>query len=312
MPLINPVVKYFSSVSFLLTLLLLAAPAALSQSTNEADPTTIETFPIEGNLPSGTYYYQFRTNAGPATAVLDVTTPAGGASVSASFSGPDCCTADAYVSAESGRADRIRQASEPFTVPSRQKLNITVNISVAKGQTVRFRLNFSNPEAGSGIVVTPPRPTPTPTPTPTPGSGVIITPPNCADLAVRFFNVTGQTGLRKTISGTVINRSRTNRYLGGARAQWIEVLDITDEATDARLVRLVGFVRFTQIAPLGTFRYSVVHRVRENRRTRYRIRIVYAPSNATNRLLTDDDCNDANNTTIRELVEGLQIDDYIP
>ena len=230
--------------------------------------------------------------------------------MSVSISGPDCCAAEAYVGADSGTGDRVRRSSEVFNIPTRQKILLTVNVSAAKGQTVHFNLNLTIGMDGSGIIVTPPRPTPTPTPTPTPGSGVVITPPDCTDLAVISFSVAGQTGLTKTISGNVLNLSRRNRYLGGARSQWVEVLDITDEPMDSRLVRRVGFVRFTQIGPQQALPFSVVQNVRESRRTRYRVRIGYAPSNATNSLNSDDDCNSSNNTTTREMVGGgIPLDD---
>jgi hypothetical protein len=292
MTLIKLPVKRVSSAALLLALFfLIAAPAALSQSRSEADPTTIETFPVSGDLPSGTYYYQFRTNSGPATAVLDVTTPDGGGSVSASFSGPACCSADAYVSAESGRAERLRNASNAFTVESRQKLLITLNVSVAKGRTVRFSLNFSNPDSGSGIIVTTTSPAPPPSPSPA----------TCTDLAVTEFSVIQETSLRKVIKGNLLNLSPTAYYGGGPRSQYVAVYEIAPSFTEPQLV---GFWRFIGVPAHGMLNFHVEHVLTAPRITRYEVRIVYLPDVATNRATTDDDCNDSNNSTQMQLTDA--------
>lgn len=284
MTLIKLSVKRVSCAAFLWALFfLIAAPAALSQSRNEADPTTIETFPVSGDLPSGTYYYQFRTNSGPATAVLDVTTPDGGASVSASFSGPDCCSADAYVSVESGRAERLRNSSNAFTVERRQKLLITLNVSVAKGRTVPFRLNFSNPDSGSGIIVTPPTPTPTPRPPLTPESGI------CTDLSLLSGFEIREVGSTKYIKGNIMNLSDT-AYSGTARGQGLQVTVFrVGEAP-----RILPIMRFTEVSARGFIPYSVRDTSSGRRPPAYEARIIYSSQNATDRLKKNDDCNPAN------------------
>ena len=292
---------YFPTIIFLLAVFLLTPASGVAQSGDITHPTPIATFPVTGNLPQGIYYYEVRANAGPATAVLDMTPPDGGASMSVSISGPDCCTAEAYVSGETGSSERIRRSSDRFTVPSRQMLLFTVNIAVERGKTVRFSLNYSTRE-GSGIIVTPP-PTPTPTPAPTAAST------GCTDLALNGgFRLAGPPTTR-TINFTLRNLS-PRRYVGTARTQWVELLD-RSRVDDPPV--LITIRRFTEVPAGGSIAFSMPHSptVLSKLPQRYLVRIVYSPSNATDRLTTNDDCVSGNNFTDGR-PRALLADDYIP
>src|SRR5215203_5784566 len=140
---INVFTKYFSCITFLLAICLAGVFTASAQSRDPEHPTAISGFPLTGRFTAGTYYYAVPVNAGPGTMGLQLTAPTGGASISVSLSGPDCCAAEAYVSADTGREEIIRRGSEPFTVPSAQTLLVTINISVAAGDTARFTLNLN-------------------------------------------------------------------------------------------------------------------------------------------------------------------------
>ena len=291
--------KNCTSLAFLFAILLLLHASGLAQSTDPAHPTPISGLPLVGRLATGTYYYQTPVSAGPGTMGLTITPPTGGATVSVSLSGPDCCTADAYVSASSGTSDTVRGASEPFTIPSAQTLLVTINIAVAAGDTVRFTLGMVI-GGGSGVIITPPPPIPTPAPA-TPG-GIV-----CTDLGVHGFVVSGETGLSKVISGQVLNHTTTHPYKGYRRLQWLDVLDITDSEKVRRVVAQIMIPDI--IEPGASFSYSAVHTLTSRRRTRYKVQIVYSPYNATDRSQYNDDCNTSNNSTRRQVVGILTLDE---
>ncbi|MEO6334958.1 MAG: hypothetical protein ABIO91_08250 [Pyrinomonadaceae bacterium] len=323
--------KYFSCITFLLTIFLLSVVTTPAQSRDPEHPTPISGFPLTGRFATGTYYYSLPVNAGPGTMGLQLTAPVGGASISVALSGPDCCTGDAYVSASTGREETIRGGSEPFTVPSAQTLLVTIYISVAEGDTARFTLNLGvggrsgvtitpppspTPTPSSGVIITPP-PSPTPTPTPS-GSGVIITPPAprtasggvCTDLAVDAFVLRGARELRKEISGVVRNVTTTHPYKGYPRLQWVEVLDITDSEKMPRVVTRIIIPAI--IDPGATFPYTAVHTLTALRSTRYKVQIRYSPYNATDRSPYNDDCNASNNSTRRQVGGILTPEDEGP
>ncbi len=322
---INVFTKYFSCMTFLLLVFLLTVTIASAQSRDPAHPTPIAAAPLTGRLAAGTYYYSMPVSAGPGTMGLQITAPMGGASISVALSGPDCCSAEAYVSASTGREETIRSGSERFTIPSAQTLLITINISVAAGDTARFTLSLGI-GGGSGVVVTVPSPTPVPSssgvivtppsPTPTPsGSGVIVTPPPsgavCTDLAVTHFAVTLLTSRSKKISGDVFNITRTHPYKGYPGRQYVAVFDITDSVTRPRFVSRIFLPEI--IDPGRSFHFATVHNVTETRRTRYEIRLRYSHLNAGDESPYNDDCNTANNTTRRELINTpLDEDGTIP
>jgi hypothetical protein len=279
--------KYLSGTFLLLALILLMPTAGSAQSTDPARPTAIAAFPLVGRLAAGTYYYEVPAAAGPATMGLRFTAPTGGATISVSLSGPDCCTADAYVSGSTGGIEEVRSTSEPFTIPSAQALLVTMNISVARNDTVGFTISAGF-GGGSGVIVTPPSPR-------TPPVGAV-----CTDLAVDYFTVTGETGLRKEISGVVRNLTTTHPYKGFRRMQWLDVLDITDSEKERRVVAQIMIPDI--IDPGATFAYTAVHTLTERRRTRYKVQIVYGPNHATDRSPYNDDCNSANNVTRRRMI----------
>jgi hypothetical protein len=267
-----------------------------SQSTNPDDPTLIASLPIRGTLSSGTYYYRVpeaMVREGAATASLSFTPPDGGGSLTASFSGRRCCEGEATVGESTGYSGTIRRFST-FSIPAPQDLLVTIYVSVAVKHSIHFDLSLSA-TGGSGIIVTGPSPSPSP-------SASRILPPAavCTDLAVVAYTVTGETGLRKEISGQVINVTTTHPYKGYRRLQWVEVLDITDSE---KLPRTVARVMIPEIIePRGIFSYSAIHTLTTPRRTRYKMKIVYSPYNATDRSQYNDDCNPANNSTTRQVV----------
>ena len=296
----NPVItKTLTCLAFAFAILLVLPASGSAQSTDPAHPTPISGFPLVGRLATGTYYYHVPANAGPGTMGLTLTPPIGGATASVSLSGPDCCTADAYVSASSGTSDTVRGASEPFTIPSAQTLLVTINIAVATGDTVRFSLGMII-GGGSGVIVTPPPATPTPAPGAT---GLRV----CTDLGVHGFAVSGETGLSKVISGQVLNHTTTHPYKGYRRLQWLDVLDITDSE---KVRRVVARIMIPDIIESGaSFSYSAVHTLTTRRRTRYKVQIVYSPYNATDRSEYNDDCNSSNNSTRRQVVGIITLDE---
>ncbi|MEP6705854.1 MAG: hypothetical protein ABJB34_13690, partial [Acidobacteriota bacterium] len=100
--------KYFSCITFLLAIFLLSVLTASAQSRDPDHPTPISGFPLSGRFTAGTYYFAAPVNAGPGTMGLQVTAPVGGATISVSLSGPDCCAAEAYVGVSTGREETIR------------------------------------------------------------------------------------------------------------------------------------------------------------------------------------------------------------
>ncbi|MEP7149686.1 MAG: hypothetical protein ABI857_12470 [Acidobacteriota bacterium] len=279
--------RYLSCITFLLTAFLLSAVMAPAQSRDPDSPTPISGFPLTGRLPAGTYYYAVPVNAGPGTMGLQVNAPTGGASISVSLSGPDCCSAEGYASASTGREEIIRGGSDPFTVPSAQTLLVTINISVAAGDTAGFTLSL-NIGGGSGVIVTPP---PSPTPTPT----LTATSPGCTDLSVDGgFRLTGPASA-PTINFIVRNLSPT-RYVGHRRLQWVELLDTTKARETPILLKQV---LFTEVPARGSIPFALTNTsgVSTTLPQRYMVRIVYSPFNATDRLTTNDDCISENNWT---------------
>jgi len=281
-----------------IAILAFTATYTSGQSTDEARPTPIVTFPVTGNLGSGTYYFQMPASLvlpGTGNAVLEFTPPDGGGSMTVTFSGPTCCPPDAYIGVTTGLSDPIREAAR-FNIPRAQPLLITVYISAGAKQTVRFRLNFHIAKSGDGgiIVTPPPSPTPTPSATPTPS------PTTCTDLGLAHFSVVEVTSLRKVIKGMLGNVS-TTAFSGARRLQWVEVVDITNPVKGPVLV---GRQPFTDVPARGTINYSVEHRLTTPHRTRYEVRIVYSPYNATDRRDTNDDCRSSNNTTRFQRTDG--------
>jgi len=294
---------------------MLQSGIATAQSRDENHPTPIAAFPVTGNLGSGTYYYEVAESAvagGPATAVLDLTPPDGGGSMTVTFSGPLCCPPEAYLGVTTGLPDRIREATT-FNISRQQVLLVTVYVSVAAKHTVRFTLNFTNGSPSSrGIIVTPPSPSPTPAigtvvvtpPGPTPASGrVVVTPPgDCTDLAVESFRVV-RVPSGNAVKFEVRNLSPT-RFIGNRRLQWVEVSVRSDR--DAPTLS-VDKVLFTEVPASGSIRFTVIHATTIEHRQQYLVSIVYSPINSTDRLKTNDDCNNGNNVTARQLVDGGRV-----
>ena len=284
-----------SSCLFALAILIGAATSAFGQSTDETRPTLITTVPVSGSRGSGTYYYQIPASlvtAGRANAVLNFTSPDGGASISVTFSGPTCCPPEAYIGETTGLATRTRQGTS-FDIPSSQNISVVVYISVGAGQTVPYSINFNIGATSSGVIVTPPGATPTPTPTPT-------TPPEyslCTDLSVSGFTLE-VLGTTRTITGTVYNRSH-GAFQSPAGQQWIEVIDISETTSRFAKANIVQRIPFTDVPGRGFFPYRAVHSPRSSALPpAYRVRIVYAPANRTDAVTTNDDCTPSNNTTL--------------
>lgn len=287
-----------------IAILLFTATYTRGQSTDETRPTPIVSFPITGNLGSGTYYYQMPQSLvvpGTGNATLELTPPDGGGSMTVTFSGPSCCPPEAYIGVTTGLSDPIREAAR-FNIPRAQPLLFTVYIAAGAKQTVRFRLDFHIVKSGTGgIVVTPPPPTPTPMLTP-------ATPTTCTDLAVTDFSVVEVASGRKVIKGQLLNLSPTAFLAGHSRAQYVAVYDISTAGMEPPLV---GHWRFAGVPANGALNFHVEHVFTAPRRTRYEVRIVYLPGVATNRSKADDDCNESNNSTRRQLTEGGSTDDVL-
>jgi hypothetical protein len=284
-----------SSCLLALAMLFGAAADALAQSTDITHPTLLSTFPVSGSRGSGTYYYQIPASlitAGRANAVLNFTSPDGGASMTVTFSGPACCPPEAYIGETTGLATRARQGTT-FDIPSSQNLLVTVYISVAAGQTVPYSINFNIGATSSGVIVTPPSPSPTPTPTPT-------TPPEyslCTDLSVSGFTLEVLATTR-TITGTVYNRSH-GAFQSPSGQQWIEVIDISQTTSRYAKANIVQRIPFTDVPGRGFFPYRAVHSPRSSSLPpAYRVRIVYSAANRTDTITTNDDCTPSNNTTL--------------
>ena len=271
--------------------LLLIPGAGSAQSTNPDSPTAIASFPVTGNLGSGTYYYQLPeslVSEGEATATLTFTPPDGGGSMTASFSGPRCCSGEVTVGDSTGYAEAIRR-STTFSIPGQQNILVTVYVSVAPKRTVRFNLNLTTTGGPSGIIITPPPTTPT---TPTG--------PVCTDLGINGFAVNSVTSMRNKISGIVLNVTTTHPYKGYGRRQWLVVRDITDSETRPRLVTRIFIPEI--VDPGESFSYAVVDTLPKPRLTRYEIMIGYSHLNSTDDSQYNDDCNSRNNITRRVLI----------
>ena len=280
-----------------IAILMFSATYARGQSTDETSPTPIVTFPITGNLGSGTYYYQMPQSLvvpGTGNAVLHLTPPDGGGSMTVTFSGPSCCPPDAYIGVTTGLADPMREAAR-FNIPRAQPLLFTVYIAAGAKQTVRFRLEFNivKSETGGIIVTPPPTPTPTPRPMLTPA-----TPTTCTDLAISEFSVVEEARGRKVIKGQLRNLSPTAFFAGSPRGQYVAVYDISTAGMEPPLV---GHWRFSGVPANGALNFHVEHVFTPPRGHRYEVRIVYEPGVATNRSKADDDCNESNNSTRNQL-----------
>ena len=289
----NVLTKFSLTAIFALTLVLLVPESGGAQSTDPEHPTAITAFPLVGRLAAGTYYYSVPVSAGPGTMRLEFTPPTGGATISVSLSGPDCCTADAYVSGSSTTAT-MSSVAEPFSIPSAQTLLVTLNISIRENDTVRFTVGASF-GGRSAVIVTPPE---TRTPPTTPGAV-------CTDLSIDYYRAAG-VGLTKAITGEVRNRTTTHPYKGFPRGQWIEIFDITDSEKAAPRVT---FIRLPDIIdPGASFSFRALHTTTTVRRTRYMIKIVYSPNHATDRSPYNDDCNADNNVTRRQIIGEMPLD----
>ena len=115
--------------------------------------------------------------------------------------------------------------------------------------------------------------------------------PPCTDLGLAHFRVVDVTRNRKVIKSVIGNLS-TTPFKGYPRNQYVAVYDISASAKEPPLV---GFFRFTEVPARGILEFSVEHNLTTPRRTRYEVRIVYLPGTATNRIISDDDCNSENN-----------------
>lgn len=257
-----------------------------AQSTDEAHPSSVFAYPITGNLGTGTYYYTVPAEPGSGKMILEFHPPDSGGSMSVSLSGPDCCPSEAYVGGDAGGPVTVTRETR-FNIPSRQSLLVTVYVAVAADRTIRFSLNLGGTIAtGPGT----PSPTATPSPSPTPAEFSL-----CTDLMVEGFNLS-VTGTTRTISGVVTNRARA-AFVSPAGQQWIEVHDIAKMKTLTG--NIVARIPFTDVPARGSLPYSATHTTSSLLTPRYRVRIVYSPLNATDRITTNDDCRSGNNTTLR-------------
>ena len=305
---VKPLVKYSMSVG-VLALIFVAAAITFGQSRDENAPTPIAAFPLNGNLGSGTYYYQVPESVvseGSANAVLDVTPPDGGGSMTVTFSGRRCCPPEAYIGVTTGLADRIREATR-FDIPGQQPLLVTVYIAVGAKQTIGFRLNFNIGATSSGVIVTPPSPSPSPSPSPrppltptTPFEGI------CTDLSLQDGAVIVDVGSTKVIKGLLRNISST-AYVGYARQQWVEV----NRQVAGSPAEVIGRVGFTTVPAGGTIPYSVTDASPPSGRRIYGVRIINSTHHGSrgDRLKTNDDCNGENNGTVA--LPGLPLDDRL-
>jgi len=256
--------------------LVVIAGAASAQSTDVAHPTPISSFPVTGSLSSGTFYYAAIGEAGTASATLEFTPPDGGGSMSVSISGPECCTGDAYVGGTTGLPDPIREEAR-FTIPRRQIILVTVNVAVATKRSIRFSLTLGG----------------------TIGPAIVLPLDACPDLEMfEGFDLTVTKGTR-TISGSIVNRS-LNNFVSTFGRQWIEVRDIAKLGSVTRFDgNLVRRIPFGDVPSGGSLPYTATHRTESLLPPQYKVRIVYAPGNATDALTSNDDCNMSNNETLR-------------
>ncbi len=290
---------------FAFAIVLGSASAAFGDSRDINNPTVITSFPVTGNLGSGTFYYRIpeaMVSAGRANVVLDMHSPDGGASMTVTLSGRRCCPPEAYLGITTGLSDRLREATS-FEVPGQQDLLVTVYISVGAKQTVFYRINFNLGAPTSGIVVTPP-----PRRTGPPATPAIPTPDRiCTDLGVDFYTVTNLRGRTKKVSGVVRNYTTTHPYKGYERGQWLQVFDVTD-APRGEPVRLLQVRIPRHMDPGAVFSYGVVHTPTTDRR-RYQVKIVYGAWLGTDRSEYNDDCNNANDATERQMIGGFPVED---
>src|SRR5262249_10336343 len=141
--------------SLVFTLTVLIAIPVSGQSRDGNKPTPVVGASLRGVLRrystqiSDPYYYSLPVRAGRLRVVLSFTPPEGGASISASFSGPICCSGDAYVGGDSGNTDPVTRETT-FGIPRSQTLLLEVNVSVAEGKAVPFSLNFEGAVGGAG------------------------------------------------------------------------------------------------------------------------------------------------------------------
>ena len=265
--------KYNKQVSrplsfFVIAILALFAATAHAQSTDEAHPTAVSTFPVTGSLGTGTYYYSVPATRGRVNMTLEFTPPTGGGSMSVSVSGPSCCMSDAYAGGDSGGPTTVRRETS-FAVGANQTLLITLYIAVEERRTIRYNLNLTGSVGGA-----PPTPTPS----------------VCTDLrASSIIRVTHSAPtLSKTIRGSIDNLS-TTEYRSPADRQWVEVYDTALNPASPTPVQRIPF---TDVPARGRFQFTARHSVGKVRRVPpvYRIVIVYSPSNSTDDINTNDDC----------------------
>ena len=310
---LDPLAKFSIAIVLFMIVFISQSGNAAAQVVVDTSPTVISTFPLTGELVSGTYYYSVYANAGPATISLEFDPPDGGGGMSVSVSGPDCCAADAYVGADTGLSNPVRREAT-FTVPSRQRLVLAAYVSVRPQATVRFTINMSGSvrggtegtdTRGSGVIVTDPPSTP-------------VNPPSrvCTDLGiVDPIRVEPSRDLRSvTISGVVRNLSPrpyiANPHMAPRRTGWIEIVQIQNPREAPRIVRQLPF---TEIAANGSLPFRVTHTTSSSGGRLYEIRILYSPVNFTDRTSTNDDCNGANNVVrTRPIFDTEEVIDVKP
>ncbi len=256
-----------------------SALKASGQSIDPEHPTAVMAYPITGTLGSGTFYYSVPANAGIGKIYLEFHPPAGGGSASVSLSGPDCCSADAYVGADSGSSAVVTQRAD-FDIPSRQTLLVTLTIAVAPSSTVRFILNLAGTIGTGGSAG---------------GGGTVPGASRCTDLAMLEGFTLSVSGTTRTISGTILNLSDTD-FRSPAGRQWIEVVDIAKLRDRGPVVQRIPF---TDVTARGSLPISATHTTSSLLAPKYKLRIVYSPDNATDTIMTNDDCNLRNNETLR-------------
>jgi len=261
---------------FVIAILALFAAAVQAQSTDEARPTAVATFPVTGALGSGTYYYSVPATRGRVNMTLEFTPPDGGGSMSVSVSGPSCCTSDAYAGGDAG-GPTITRREAAFAVGTSQTLLITVYIAVAERQTVRYNLSLTG-SVGSGALPT-------------------ESPAVCTDLEASTLMTVTSTPFYSTIRGSIDNRSAT-AFRSPADRQWVNVFDVALNPASPILVKRIPF---TDVPAGGRFQFTARQNIGKTRRIppRYRIVIVYSAINSTDTINTNDDCNPLNDAASR-------------
>jgi len=275
---LNKQVSKQLSFLFLLTISALFAATAPAQSTDEAHPTVVATFPVTGSLGTGTYYYSIPATRGRVNMALEFTPPSTGGSMSVSISGPSCCTSDAYAGADAGGPTTIRREAA-FAVGTNQTLLITVYIAVAEGQAIRYNLSLTGSIGGGAL------------PTETPAV--------CTDLEASTLMTVTHSALTfsNTIRGSIDNRSAT-AFRSPADRQWVNLFDVALNPASPTLIKRIPF---TDVPAGGRFQFTAKHTIGKARRIppRYRIVIVYSAINATDAINTNDDCNPLNDAASR-------------